>query len=126
MAQNLYDLKLMLVEKEYVAGVRAALESKVKIGLFKKDKEVVELLNAYNAGKATLDQAQRILARVVLLGNEMAAKPSAGSVGSFAILRGATRKLAEVVQGITEEEKARPDGDSDEITCRVLARRFRD
>ena len=125
MAQNTYDLKLMLIEKEYVAAIRAALESKVKIGLFKKDKEVVELLKAYNA-EATLDQAQHILAHVILLGNETAAKPGAGSIGALAVLRGATRKLAEVVQGITEEEKACPNGDGKEITCRVLSRRFRD
>ena len=38
MAQNVYDLKLMLNEKEYVAGIRAALEAKVKKGLFKRIK----------------------------------------------------------------------------------------
>ena len=43
-------------------------------------------MNAYNAGKTTLDQAQNILANVILLGNELAAKPSAGSIGSFAVL----------------------------------------
>lgn len=42
-----------------------------------------------------------------------------------AVVLSAKSKLAEVVQGITEKEKARPDGDGDEITCRVLARRFR-
>ena len=120
MSERVYNLSYFLLEPQYTAAVRAALESKVKAGLFKKDKEVLALLHAFQQGKCTLDQAERILANVILVSRETSARITPANVGSLAVLNGAMRRLASTVQKLQQEEKDHPDAPEEEISVRVM------
>lgn len=126
MTERVYNLQYFLREKEYVAAVRAALESKVKFGLFKKDKEVIALLHSFNEGKTTRDQAEHILAHVVVCAQKELQHVTPQTLGAASVLRGAMLRLGETVQLLQKAEKRWPDAPQEEISIKVMTGKVED
>lgn len=121
MQTRTYDLKIMLLN-DYVPTVRQALERQSKRGrLFGRDRKTAKLAEQFSRGEVTLEQAQEILALVIMECQQALEKPKASAIGHTSLLVGARNELAMAVKALTDCEKAHPDMDANGISCLALS-----
>lgn len=89
---------------EYSAAVKALFEQKIDqcSGLFSKRKAEKkmwqELQRKYDDGPLSQEDAARIIAGLQDVSQEMQKRPRPADIGTLAIVRGACRKIAELVK----------------------------
>lgn len=121
MAENVYKLDWMLL-KEYVPAVERALEHHGTNRLLREGRKTAKLLNDFKFGSVTLEQAQEILALVILDCDKYLAKPGAGRIAETSLMVGARSDLAMAVQTIRECERDYPAEDNKFVETRVFSR----
>lgn len=121
MEKTKYNIQMLLMQTEYQKAIRLALESRIRVGLFKKDKHMQTLLDGYSKGETTIDDAAEILMTVLnILQN---GRPnSLASLGGYAILRGASDTLSFVIKALMEKEEEFPDLPKSDIQIKALDR----